>query len=294
MATAKPWYRRVWVWLLLTLVVLGVAFRILLDPVAAHIARKQLHQLEGYRADFDKLHISLHALSTTVTHFRVFAEKGVAVPATIADGVEGHLLWKDLFHGRLDGQAQIRKAKISLFAESYRPTSPYRGGERTRQGEERGEKARERGGRLARAEAPGSGSDPPQPDPVSGRPGGIARRGGLGGGRRRRRPSPDLAARHRGHAGGTSAPGCIFKGPGRDRDQAILSYSGKVVLFVTADPCTALSSLAGQVELRGLKLMDFYTLIKDKTQTSRGQARSTSSPRSRPSTERSPARSSPS
>ena len=105
----KRWYQRVWVWLLVVLVLLGVGVRVVLDPVAAHFARQGLAQIKGYHGDFEKLHISLHALSTTITNFKLTADNAGEheEPVMHADTIEGHLLWSDLLKLQLAGQAEI-------------------------------------------------------------------------------------------------------------------------------------------------------------------------------------------
>ena len=102
-----------WIWLIAALALGGVAvvLRLLADRLSAYVARKGLAEIKGYRATFDRLHVSLHDLSVTTTNFKLTDESvGPDQPPLLyAESLEAHLLWRDLLTFDLGGRAIIDK-----------------------------------------------------------------------------------------------------------------------------------------------------------------------------------------
>lgn len=221
---------------------LALALRWALDPVAAHFARRGLSRLAGYRGDFQGLHLSLRALSVTISHFTLVARGDV--PVIDAEAIEARLRWRDLCKLRLGGQGQIRRARITLRSDP-RPAPVEGGPAATRADAVFAVPDFEllcralipfRLDRLELGDSeilildPEAGDRPPiWLHEVTSTLENVSRRTRL---RRGQSATVALTAR--------------------------LQRSGKVTLFVTADPGEHTPAFAGQVTLRGQRLSEFH------------------------------------
>lgn len=112
----KHWYGKARWWVLIVLVALGIAVRLLLDPLAAHYTRKALAKMKGFRGTFYSVHVSVSRLAYNITQLKLVEEpvtKGKA-PIVYAKSIDAHLLWRELFKGKLAAQVKITDAKATV------------------------------------------------------------------------------------------------------------------------------------------------------------------------------------
>lgn len=113
--TMPRWARRTLI-ALGVLVVLAIVFRIVLDPIAGWAMRRKLNDLQGYKADFASVHISLLPPGTVVRRFKIIEEPGGdwKHPLMYAERTQLTVDGRALLHGHLVARARIDAPKISF------------------------------------------------------------------------------------------------------------------------------------------------------------------------------------
>jgi hypothetical protein len=101
---------------LLAVVVLLVAARIALTPLAKHYTQKGLDSMEGYSGRFSDVSISLFQLQYGIEKLQIFDEpkEEDEAPLLYAENIKAGLSWKDLVKFRLAGAARIEKMKATI------------------------------------------------------------------------------------------------------------------------------------------------------------------------------------
>jgi hypothetical protein len=102
--------------------VLVVAARLVLDPLASHFLTQSLSGIEGYRGRFAAVHVSVLPLELQVTDL-VFDQEGVkAEPIAAVHDLRAQVLWRKLLQGRVVALATVDKAKVVITVGRSRVT----------------------------------------------------------------------------------------------------------------------------------------------------------------------------
>ncbi|GAO04046.1 DUF748 domain-containing protein [Anaeromyxobacter sp. PSR-1] len=226
------------------LLVLGIAARLALDPIATWRTRKVLAGLEGMRGTFSDVEIRLLALSYVIHHLRIvkLGAGGEALPYLEVERAELGVYGKELLRGHLVAGVELRRPKLNLLVGKAR--------ERTQAAKEAPEAGRGLEAlapfRIDRAEVKDGellwvdGREPEKPrlwfHGIEATLENFATRAALA----RREPTV-LAAR------------------------ATLQRSGTVSVFATADPLAKQLTFAGQGAVTGLRLAELGELLDAKT-----------------------------
>ena len=98
------------------LVALLVIVRIVLDPLVAHFARRQLNEGEGFRGTFAGLHVSIVPPAITVRRLKVIEHPGGDWDAPVYYFEESRVsvLWRETLRGHLVADAVLRRPKIVM------------------------------------------------------------------------------------------------------------------------------------------------------------------------------------
>lgn len=115
----RRWPRRVAI-AVGAVVVVCVLVRLLLDPVAARATRKGLDQMDGFRGDFERVHVTLFAPGITITRLKLVEEPGGSwkTPIFFAESVHVGIDGRSLLRGRIVATARLVEPKISVAQRS--------------------------------------------------------------------------------------------------------------------------------------------------------------------------------
>lgn len=247
----RRWPRRLLI-ALGVVVGLGIVIRLVLDPIAGYATRKGLDKMEGFRGDFDHVHVTLFGPGYTISRLKVIDEPGGdwKTPLFYAESVHASVDWRRLLRGQIVASARIVEPKIIILAKKEKAPAP----ETTKRPPDlstqlqnvaalkvsrleivRGELlfrdlTAERQPELWVHELELAAENLPTRQKLAGgRPTTIAARGTVG-------------------------------------------RSGRMTLFASADPLASPLAFAGRFELQGLRVSELYDFIEPKTglQTPRG------------------------
>ncbi len=101
-------------------ILLLVAARLALTPVAARELRKQLNARPDMSGDFDELSLSVLGLRCRLEGLELHMKPSPGGPplTAIIQSVEAHLLWRDLVRVRVDAEARLDHAKLTTVIET--------------------------------------------------------------------------------------------------------------------------------------------------------------------------------
>ena len=101
------------------IVALVIVIRIVLDPVAAYATRKGLAKMEGFRGDFDHVHVTLFGPGYTISRLKLIEDPGGSwkTPLFYADTVHVGVDWRRLLHGQIVATARIVEPKIDIISK---------------------------------------------------------------------------------------------------------------------------------------------------------------------------------
>src|SRR5258706_7404973 len=111
----------------LAVVALAVMVRLVLDPIATHLTRRSLSQLDGVRGDFDRVHVTLFGPGYTITRLKLIQHPGGdwKAPVFFAETVHVGVDWRRLFHRELVARARLVEPKITVISRPARgPVKP--------------------------------------------------------------------------------------------------------------------------------------------------------------------------
>ncbi|BDG08398.1 DUF748 domain-containing protein [Anaeromyxobacter paludicola] len=110
--------RRGWLIALGVLVLLLVAGRVALNPLAAARVRHQLSQLRGMTVTFSDLSLSVFRLHADIRDLKIVKRSagGAAKPILYVRDLSAGLYWRQLFHGHVVGWATFERPKVNLIA----------------------------------------------------------------------------------------------------------------------------------------------------------------------------------
>ena len=118
----KPWYGRWLFWIPLALIVIAIAVRIVMTPIATRMARDSLQSMPGFKGSFREL--SIRTLTTSVIIEGLSLDRDPpadpGTPFITMEKVHLTLFWRELFKGKIVGSAKILKPKFHIVI----PPSP--------------------------------------------------------------------------------------------------------------------------------------------------------------------------
>ncbi|HTA19623.1 MAG TPA: hypothetical protein VK989_10045, partial [Polyangia bacterium] len=108
------------------LVALVVVVRLVLDPVAAYATRKGLAKMEGFRGDFEHVHVTLFGPGYTISRLKLIEDPGGSwkEPLFYAESVHVGVDWRQLLHGRIVAAARIVEPKIEIISKKQAAPKP--------------------------------------------------------------------------------------------------------------------------------------------------------------------------
>jgi uncharacterized protein DUF748 len=106
------------------LVGVTVIIRLILDPLATHETRKALDQLQGFKGDFERVHVTIFGPSYAITHLKLVqttpgGDKGGAQasardPLVYVEHARLGISWRELLHLRLTASLRLDEPKIVI------------------------------------------------------------------------------------------------------------------------------------------------------------------------------------
>jgi Domain of Unknown Function (DUF748) len=236
------------------LVALCVIVRLVLDPIAAHETRKALAGLDGYRAGFDDVHISLFPPAYEISRLSVREAKNddksddKSEPLVYVDGVRAAIVWHELLHRRLVAAVRIDHPKIAIIQVA--PPKPSK-----------------------KAPPPDLSTQLSQALPFR-----LARLEVLDGEVLFRDATaelhPEVWLHHLDLAAENITTRDELAGgrPARVTAHGVLGHSGEVKIFVSADPLASPLAFAGRLSVTRFHVAELYAFLEPKTklQTPKG------------------------
>lgn len=243
--TRHPRRWRAAAFVVIALLASALIVRVVLDPIATHYTRRGLDQLDGYSGALERVHVTLFPPGYTITRLKLWEDPGGSpeAPLFYADRVHLAIGWRELLHLRLAARARVEHAKVILAqrpAEKKKPEREARPPDLSAQLRKITPLEVDRVGILNSEVLFRDLTEPGHPElwlhDLEAAIENIATRPSLAGGR-----PTTISAR------GT------------------LGRSGKVDLFVTANPFASPLSFAGRFRLRGLRAAELYDMIAPRT-----------------------------
>jgi hypothetical protein len=233
----------------LVVVALVVVIRLILDPVAAHYTRKALDSAEGMRGDFADVHVTVLPPGYQIRKIKIIDEKSKAhQPLFYADRIWSQLDGNSLLHFRLQARARIDGPKVVVVpgpsAAKEKKPPPNISAQLRKLMPARVDRIEVRDGELLFAEHPDQDSPRIWVHHIEAAVENISTRRALSHGR-----------------------------PTTTTMSAVVQKTGKLTVFVTADPLAKGLTFAGRVSLEHLDLRDLYAFMAEKTdmQARKGQ-----------------------
>jgi uncharacterized protein YhdP len=228
--------------LLAVLVLLGVAFRLALDPLVTWRTRVVLNDLQGYRGRFADVKVSLRDLSYRVDELRIekTAAGGAALPFFEVRRAEVGLYWKELVRGHLVAAIRFQGPKLNVIAAK-------------RKEDRQAEQAEEVGFQLTRLA-------PVRVDRFEVQDGEVLFVDRTS----PREPRLWLHAVEATVENFATRPALARGEPTVLALRGTLQRSGKVSVFATSDPLAKKLTFAGQARVTGLRLVELGELLSDK------------------------------
>jgi hypothetical protein len=222
---------------------LAIVIRLILDPIATQQTRKALNQLEGFRGDFQRVHVTLFSPGYDITQIKL-----VQIPAGpheeplfYAERVHVTVSLRQLLHGHLVAGLRLEHPKLAITQEPTKkaPEKAKRAPDLSRQLPKitalKVDRIEVVDGELLFQERAGSRKQQLWIHRLELAAQNLATRQSLAG----RRPATVTAHGEVGH-------------------------SGELTLFVSADPFASPLSFAGQLAVVGLRASELYEFIEPK------------------------------
>lgn len=107
---------RKWKMVVLGLVVLILAARASIDPLAHHFTQRGLDKMDGYRGRFSDVTISVFALTYTIEDLRITRVMPDGSEAELFSVAEAYsrVLWRNLLDGTILGMARLRDVRLQI------------------------------------------------------------------------------------------------------------------------------------------------------------------------------------
>jgi hypothetical protein len=236
------------------LVALIIILRLILDPLANHETRAALDKLDGFKGDFQRVHVTVFGPGYDITHLKLIAvpagvdKEDVAdnPPLIYVDRLHVGIDWRALLHFKLQASLRLTDPKFTI-APSKTPSSPNKKAPDLSDQLEKitalkVDRIEIVGGEVLFHERAGTHEQQLWLHHLELTAQNLATR-------------PALA---HGRAATVSAHG-------------VLGRSGDLDLFVSADPFSSPLSFAGQLSEKGLRASELYEFIEPKTHLQAGK-----------------------
>jgi hypothetical protein len=245
----RHWPRHLLI-VLSVLVALVVIGRLVLDPVAAYATRKGLAKMDGFRGDFEHVHVTLFGPGYTISRLKLIEDPGGSwkEPLVYAESVHVGVDWRRLLHGQIFASARIVEPKIEII--SKKEAAP-----------------------KAKTKAPDLSEQLQNVTTLK-----VSRieivRGELLFRDLTAERHPELWV-HKIELAAENLPTrekLAGARPTTISASGVVGHSGQMTLFVSADPFASPLAFAGRLELKDLRVAELYDFIEPKTklQTPRG------------------------
>jgi hypothetical protein len=245
------WRRRLLI-ALGVLVLLVVVIRLVLDPIAAYATRKGLSKMEGFRGDFEHVHVTLFGPGYTISRLKLIEEPGGSwkEPLFYAEAVHVGVDWRRLLHGQILASARILEPKIAIISKKEAAPKPN-----------------------TSTKAPDLSVQLENVTPLK-----VARieiiRGEMLFRDMTEQRHPELWV-HKIDLAVENLPTREKLAGARPTTMSasgVVGHSGQLTLFASADPFASPLAFAGRMELKGLRVAELFEFIEPKTkvQTPRG------------------------
>jgi hypothetical protein len=237
------------------LVALIVVLRLILDPLASHETRAALNQLDGFKGDFQRVHVTVFGPGYDITHLKLIAvpagadKEDVAdkPPLIYVDRLHVGIDWRALLHFKLQASLRLTDPKFTI-SPSKAPSSPTKKAapDLSDQLEKvtalKVDRIEIVGGEVLFHERAGAHEQQLWLHHLELTAQNLATRPALAHGR------PATVSAH-----------------------GVLGRSGDLDLFVSADPFASPLSFAGQLSEKGLRASELYEFIEPKTHLQAGR-----------------------
>ena len=246
-AFRRRWYKSPLFWLAFVVVVL-VVIRLVLDPIAARYTQKALDGLEGFKGTFDDVHVSVLPPAYEIKRLKIIEEPGGrwSEPLVYVEHAQVGIFWRKLLHRQVVARIRVDEPKLTIVQRA-RGDHP--------------ESAKTKATRVPDLSAQMEKMTPLRIDRVEVRGGELALRDLT------QKNHPELWLHDLELVVENIATRAALA-EGRPTTVAMtgaLQRSGKVMLFVSADPWEKGLNFAGRFELRGLRTAELYALIEAAT-----------------------------
>jgi Domain of Unknown Function (DUF748) len=237
------------------LVALIIVLRLILDPLATHETRAALDQLEGFKGDFQRVHVTVFGPGYDITHLKLIAvpagadkeDVADARPLVYVDRLHVGIDWRALLHFKLQASLRLTDPKFTIAPSKAPSTSSQKPPDLSDQLEKvtalKVDRIEIVGGEVLFHERAGAHEQQLWLHHLELTAQNLATRPALAHGR------PATVSAH-----------------------GVLGRSGDLDLFVSADPFASPLSFAGQLSEKGLRASELYEFIEPKThlQAARG------------------------
>jgi hypothetical protein len=240
---------------LIILVALIVIIHVILDPLATHLTRKSLGQLDGYKGDFDRVHVTIFSPGYDITRLKLIETPHGSwkEPLFYADRIHVGVEWRRLLHGDLVAVLRIIEPKGIIVKAAGEPAA---NAPKTKEkAKEATRKAPDLSTQLQKITAM-------KVDRIEILRGEVLFRDMS----QPRHPEFwlhrfDLAAENL-----ATRPELARGRPSTVSGHGTLGRSGDVTLFVSADPFAQPLSFAGKFSLTGYRAAELFDLVEPKTE----------------------------
>lgn len=116
--------RKIWLIILGSLLVIGIALRIALPYILLRLVNKELTTIKGYYGHVDDIDVALIRGAYTIKIIKLERTGGkIPVPFFSADIVDLSIEWKALFHGAIDGKIRVEHPVLNFVKGPTEETS---------------------------------------------------------------------------------------------------------------------------------------------------------------------------
>jgi hypothetical protein len=250
---------------LAAILLVAVAVRLVLDPLATSRTRRVLAGLEGMDARFSRVHVTLLDLSYEIDGLRIEkrAAEGERLPFFEARSIRLGLLGRELLHGTLVGRVDLERPRLNLV----QATDTKGPGEAAKpEGDEQPRNARAHAAGQEVQETPTLGRKlrellPFRLDRVQVRDGAVL----WVDAREPEKPSLWFHGIEATLENFATRPALARREPTVLAARGTLQRTGRASIFATADPLAKKLTFAGQGRLEALELADLESLLASKS-----------------------------
>lgn len=227
------------------LILLAIAIRLLVDPVAAALTRRELGRSQTLRGDFSRVHVTLFPIGYEIRRFKLVprADPAWHEPLFYAERVQIGLALRALLHGHTTARVRLDGPKLIVLAKRTKSQLPDIAGALSKLIPARVERVEIRGGEVVYRDRIDAGHPELWLSGLELAAENLTTRASLAGGQ-----------------------------PATVSARGTLGRSGKLSGFVSANLFARKLDFAGNLAVRGWQVAELYALVEPATklQTPRG------------------------